>query len=1012
MGLTCLRLWRFCQLLLVCLALQELDVMASLWSNPSSKWGVQDVTASPKTVKPSESEGSHAMFEEGLWHLGQWRTAESELRRLQEASKTAPSKLGLVESYNLANYLNLRPVRALHMPIPVHIIFIGFEGDGNLGVQLSSEEVSQWFDHLDHLIPHSYIPESQLACREDGLCNTWHHPSAGAIHSRVHYNISCQAVELGGQETEVFERAIRLFTRPVDPRHPSGPQQVDADRMEEFVSGFLHSLGLDMSYSVVVLNPKWDPSRAKYGYRAGLSSAEAAFLSAEADVQAAAAKQPVHTQTGSRRGWAAAADPEGWTWQKWGPAAPKFGVQEKHFETAVWVEEAAEELDTYEQQRESLADLLPTERRTGDGAEAARVNFLERVALAGATDREQLLKSATSGELSSPEGCLVNTWTGHGRWVMVDLTAGEGDWGPGSPPGGASSSPARHSLPSLEAFFPLGGSSMGGAGGLDAAATVVRRSRSLLAPPEYEEGGSSEEVFILQAELDLLDYRLDKYCGEGTAGDAHCGSGRSYRARVEQQLQSAVAHAKAGQSLDSAEVAKRLRDLQTSLFGEPATWRAGYGSGSVRQRSQDLFLAQMGSVLSSAVRHVVVPPTSTWHSGDAVWHAEDEVRLPTKLQVTVYLVNDLSILAKGRKGKATAGPLDGEFNVSALRTELNTLALPGQQLSVTTHVLPLADDPALAAGVAASLRAGALSGTGEPMRSLDSALLHRQICHSVAPEPHSRHSNTNAAVPTRDIPLFVFQVQREVLTVIDEHLLAKSLPDMVLVVHNLGNVSAGPNPAGLLCSGQVVQRGALSSLQAAVQAVARHLAGALPAHIGFSPVHDAVTHDWMWSVGAHAMSMTSPGWQLSQATRDTVFRSYALRVLDASLHASNAIIHRLSQEEVRGGVAFDTHAGPLSNKFIKAYTALVEDWMEAMRGAQILDFSSMFNVLGQVEAHTRELEAVADEMVDALHPGKCTQHRQLHLPPSLQVAMLGGVAAAATTAWRAWSQRANKPKVN
>ena len=35
---------------------------------------------------------------------------------------------GLVESYNLANYLGLQPVRALHMPVPLHMIFIGFEG--------------------------------------------------------------------------------------------------------------------------------------------------------------------------------------------------------------------------------------------------------------------------------------------------------------------------------------------------------------------------------------------------------------------------------------------------------------------------------------------------------------------------------------------------------------------------------------------------------------------------------------------------------------------------------------------------------------------------------------------------------------------------------------------------------------------------------------------------------------------------------------------------------------------
>lgn len=45
------------------------------------------------------------------------------------------------------------------------------------------------------------------------------------------------------------------------------PSQVDAALMEEFVSDFLYATGLHMSYSVIVMNPKWDPTRPKYGYR-------------------------------------------------------------------------------------------------------------------------------------------------------------------------------------------------------------------------------------------------------------------------------------------------------------------------------------------------------------------------------------------------------------------------------------------------------------------------------------------------------------------------------------------------------------------------------------------------------------------------------------------------------------------------------------------------------------------------------------------------------------------------
>jgi hypothetical protein len=36
-----------------------------------------------------------------------------------------------VQTPNLAEYLGLRPVDALHMSVPINAIFIGFKGDGN-----------------------------------------------------------------------------------------------------------------------------------------------------------------------------------------------------------------------------------------------------------------------------------------------------------------------------------------------------------------------------------------------------------------------------------------------------------------------------------------------------------------------------------------------------------------------------------------------------------------------------------------------------------------------------------------------------------------------------------------------------------------------------------------------------------------------------------------------------------------------------------------------------------------
>jgi hypothetical protein len=49
-------------------------------------------------------------------------------------------------------------------------------------------------------------------------------------------------------------------------------------KMESFMDGFLNSLGLQNTYSLVVLNPKWSASMPAYGYRMGFSELEVKLL--------------------------------------------------------------------------------------------------------------------------------------------------------------------------------------------------------------------------------------------------------------------------------------------------------------------------------------------------------------------------------------------------------------------------------------------------------------------------------------------------------------------------------------------------------------------------------------------------------------------------------------------------------------------------------------------------------------------------------------------------------------
>lgn len=73
-----------------------------------------------------------------------------------------------LQSPNLAAYLGLHPIDALHMSVPLNLVFIGFQGDGNSKVDISGDELLSWFSHVDHVLPHTRVALSELSCSLDG----------------------------------------------------------------------------------------------------------------------------------------------------------------------------------------------------------------------------------------------------------------------------------------------------------------------------------------------------------------------------------------------------------------------------------------------------------------------------------------------------------------------------------------------------------------------------------------------------------------------------------------------------------------------------------------------------------------------------------------------------------------------------------------------------------------------------------------------------------------------------
>jgi hypothetical protein len=119
----------------------------------------------------------------------------------------------------------------------------------------------------------------------------------------------------------------------------------------------------------------------------------------------------------------------------------------------------------------------------------------------------------------------------------------------------------------------------------------------------------------------------------------------------------------------------------------------------------------------------------------------------------------------------------------------------------------------------------------------------------------------------------------------------QALDDMIVVVHNAARFAE--HPTGMMCGGSLLAR-PLSPLKESLAAVLAYLGGVLPPHLGYNPARKAVTHDWLWSVGAHPLSATSMGVEYTEMQRDALGRSYLLDALDSTIELVNGAIGTLA----------------------------------------------------------------------------------------------------------------------
>lgn len=944
---------------------------------------------------------SKAFFEGGEDSLA-WDSDDlNEVRKLHE--QKFDDEQTYMQSFHLADYLGMHMAEAVHMPVPLNLIFIGFSGDGNMDLNITKEDLITWFHHLDHILPHTRISLAELSCLEDaGHCSAFMKAEAPQpLRSYVHLNLSCHVVDLDSRPILLnFERAIAAFSRPVDPAAETGPQQVDAVKMERFVDNFIKSLGFSEQYSILVLNPRWSPTRPKYGYRTGLSAQEVAFLTtSRVNDRVLAAKKHVSTLAEPQQKplWSHSWDSP-WTYPRSG--AEKFRIHDAVWTGEHWAQSAAEYLDAEEKHRSAVLKLVGGETGSGAMAHAARV-------MAQGDEREGAALYSASvlmnpdafrhhpGLPTSPpvEDCLVHCWVGHERWLLIDLTAGGFEWGPAL---GAEGGVHPRSMPSVNEFFQsikeakrakaaektteehrqaaeqleaAKSARLGSIANKHYHAFFRQHQEDLRSKPPGVRDAPGDTLqhkwerhhseLLIQAELDVLEEFALRHCAGKVDPPAACLEAKHKADELHHSLQALTS--------TTGTIPRLVKEHRWDIFGRDNEHDINVEALSETMRAQDLFMSRMASVLSRGIRHVIAPATAMWHH-DGYIH-DTATPYSSEVHFEFFVVSDTS-----RKfSRSTPSATPPQFDLEAFKQQVLALKLTHQQFSFVVRHLSMQDDPQLATSFSTSLRATyqQVPLSTDTMHEFEQVYLDsRELAHKLQQQfPTAPRRGSSRQHSQLHVPVFVFLLSRETPVLIDQHYNARALEDLVIVVAN--SAKKDEHPVGFTCESKLQSRPS-SPLKDALAAMLQHLGGVLPPHLGYRPMTHTVHLDWLWSVGSHPFSFTSSGLRYTKLQKDALWRSYLLDALDTSIDRINQAILLLSKGPPQKGSfpLIKAHHAQL-REVLELYSQVVHLWHSLVNHAQQLAFSQAVELIPALEQASSNFLTKCQEVHSSMHPLHC-----------------------------------------
>lgn len=896
---------------------------------------------------------------------------------------------------DVASYLSLRPIDQVNLPIPVNVVFLGFDGDGEQGLLLDSTQYNEWFRHIAHSFRHTVVPVGEEQTTTD------RRPTNA---TGVTYALDLRVVKMSPLVHTILEDLVYWHTHPEDPSYtrdgvehamdepgagPVPPFAMDVHAMMRVLHHLVDSVGLNDTHTLFVFNPKKPihPSLV-YGYRTGFSQQEMLVVQTideDAWQEALGHARGMDGSNGDGNGGGHGGGgfgvphtteyPSGIP--RWKPT-PSTGTRSIDLTrtSGAWA-------SWYVEQMIKGGANVPYLCRTPDPEDPvclnthtnnAHQNVLRRaanMAVHGTQSQKEYIRRVRAGE--AQENCLVDVWAGNRRVAFIDLSAGPFHWGPVVTGEGVRSYSTIPRVPPFEAredeeaflrSFSSSDASTDGTGS---------HSLHRMHAGHDASGHARTPSNHAWKQVQLLQAFLSAKCGGDAQENPWDGVEHTCDAAKEALREATQRH---DESLmgDAQNAGGEDAPLPSHGGGVP-----GGGGGGVEGAGasvlMDAFLSDLGALMSRTMESLLMPPVPLFHTMPG-----------QRVTFALYHVGD--------------GALPRDV-MDPLKSGLLQLGLPHQHVSFVSRSLPLGKDHALRTAIAHAMRTDVIPTLDvlgayhtDTVRYIDSMDLQKSLRRLGLGHQPSSSSSTTAngdgdgdvyeSLRERYVPVVVISFDNATSPImVDRFHQAKALEDVVLAVRT---PRVQKYVSRVACSGKPIYWNLSNPVRPLLGAVALRYAGLVPPHVGYDEAQHRAAQWWLWSVGDGPMAHTCPedSMRFSMMAVDVAHRSMVVAGVREAMDVWNDAVHALRRVSTSPGgwearqhtpyLELSARYGPMHHMLGDVASALSTLDMERATQASIA-----------LVAHARETAAMARTLCAVLEVAACN-HPDVTTPPQGPIA--------------------------